>query len=163
MSLRLFFVLCHVNILRKGEWSPQQLPNASSSTAELMVDTQSYALLFGDEIGVEQPVTSSALDGCHIQAQVCYPGNDVMSLELGTIEECCAACAANESAIGFTFRQNGPGRPSCFLKNKLVYPGAHSSCTSGYKNGSHPVPPAPPAPPAVPAGNLLYDVINDMG
>lgn len=144
----------------------EQLPNASSSTAELMVDTQSYALLLGSKADTEQTITVSGQDMCHVQAQVCYPGNDVLSLELGTIEECCAACAANDSAVGFTFRPNGPGHPSCFLKSKLVYPGAHSSCTSGYKNGSHPVPPAAPPPPpapAVPAGHLLYNVIADMG
>jgi hypothetical protein len=61
------------------------------------------------------------------------------------------------------------GKPSCFLKNKLVYPGSPSGCTSGYKNGSHPLPPvAPPAPPgppapALPEGNLLYNVIADAG
>lgn len=150
---------------RKGEWSLEQLPNTSSSTAQLMVDTQSYALLLGNSADrvTEETMIGSGQDKCHIQAQVCYPGNDLLSLELGTVEECCAACAANNSAIGFTFRQNGPGRPSCFLKNKLVYPGAHSSCISGYKNGSHPVPPVPPPPPAVPAGHLLYNVIDDMG
>jgi hypothetical protein len=164
-SLRLLLAFAVRGAFRKGEWSPEQLPNASSSTAELMIDTQSYALLFGSPTDVvhEQTVVGSGPDKCHIQTQVCYPGNDVLSLELGTIEECCAAAAANDSVIGFTFRQNGPGHPSCFLKSKLVYPGAHSSCTSGFKNGSHAVPPGPPPPPAVPAGHLLYNVIDDMG
>ena len=96
---------------------------------ELLVDTQSYALTGGGMLeaaaGVsgltvtshgQQQQQQGQVAQCHIQAEVCYPGNDVMTLELGTIEECCAACAANDSAIGFTFRNNGPGarRPSLF-------------------------------------------------
>ena len=59
-SLR-FFLVCGVWYFRKGEWSLEQLPNASSSTAELMVDTQSYALLM-DGVNPET-VTSSVPAG----------------------------------------------------------------------------------------------------
>ena len=72
---------------------------------ELLVDTQSYALAGGGMLeaaaaaaGVSV-LTVTAANGeqqqgqvaqCHIQAEVCYPGNDVLTLALGTIEECCA-------------------------------------------------------------------------
>jgi hypothetical protein len=97
---------------------------------ELLVDTQSYALTGGmleAAAGVsvltvattkgQQQQQQGQVAQCHIQAEVCYPGNDVLTLALGTIEECCAACAANDSAIGFTFRNNGPGAklPTLFL------------------------------------------------
>ena len=143
----------------KGEWSLQQLPNASSSTQELLVDTQSYAVA-----GMEQMIGSGA-DACHIQTGVCYPGGDLVKLVLGTIAECCATCAGNDGAVGFTFRKNPPGQPSCFLKHTLGKADS-SGCTSGYKNGSHPLPPAPPPPlpgPPLPEGHLLYNVIDDAG
>jgi hypothetical protein len=150
----------------KGEWSLEQLPNASSSTAELLADTQAYALGLG--LGLASGAVQTVGQGgaaCHIQTETCYPGNDLDKLVLGTIDECCAACAANETAAGFTFRQNPPGQPTCFLKRKLGKP-SRTGCTSGYKAGRHPVPPAPPAPapaPAVPEGHLLYNVISDPG
>lgn len=55
------FGLCCAWCFRKGEWSLEQLPNASSSTAELMIDTQSYALLM-DAVNPET-VTSSVPAG----------------------------------------------------------------------------------------------------
>ena len=136
----------------KGEWSLEQLPNASSSTVELLTETQRYALL-GDDGSV-----GAGAGQCHLQEQTCYPGNDAAQLVLGTVDECCTACAGNASCAGFTFRQNPPGQPTCFLKT-VLRGASRSGCTSGYKSGSHPLPPLPPAPnpaPPVPSGHLLY-------
>ena len=139
----------------KGEWSLEQLPNASSSTVELLTETQRYALLGHGGAG---SVGAGAGAQCHLQEQTCYPGNDAAQLVLGTVDECCTACAGNASCAGFTFRQNPPGQPTCFLKT-VLRGASRSGCTSGYKSGSHPLPPLPPAPnpaPPVPSGHLLY-------
>ena len=136
----------------KGEWSLEQLPNASSSTVELLTETQRYALL-GDDGSA-----GAGAGQCHLQEQTCYPGNDAAQLVLGTVDECCTACAGNASCAGFTFRQNPPGQPTCFLKT-VLRGASRSGCTSGFKSGSHPLPPLPPAPnpaPPVPSGHLLY-------
>ena len=139
----------------KGEWSLEQLPNASSSTVELLTETQRYALLGHGGAG---SIGAGAGAQCHLQEQTCYPGNDAAQLVLGTVDECCTACAGNASCAGFTFRQNPPGQPTCFLKT-VLRGASRSGCTSGYKSGSHPLPPLPPAPnpaPPVPSGHLLY-------
>jgi hypothetical protein len=127
----------------KGEWSPQQLPNATQAAQTPPAFPQQ----------------------CTIQQQTCYPAHDAETRRVAGVAECCAAAAQNHSVVGFTFRANPSPHPNCFLKSTLINP-EHSGCTSGFRVGTHPVPPGPPPgppPPPVLQGHLLYNVADDMG
>ena len=108
-----------------GEWSPQQFPNASYPSQEPAHAKQSYTLL------------STPPGQCHMQPQTCYPGNDFKTQNSTGPDDCCTLCAALKNCAGFTFRQNGPGHPNCFLKHTLAA-ADKSDCTSGYTNGHSP-------------------------
>ena len=87
-----------------------------------------------------------------MQTEMCYPNNDLEKANSTGAADCCTLCARTPGCVGFTWRNNAPGQPNCFLKSAMA-DGVKSGCTSGFAPGIQPPP----------SGPLLYNVAVDVG
>ena len=65
-------------------------------------------------------VVSDAADNCTILPGQCFPENDIRHFDIknkaNASAECCAACAAEQTCVGFTINDEPP---ACWLKSML--------------------------------------------
>eukprot|EP01065_Artemidia_motanka_P018039 TRINITY_DN2140_c0_g2_i1.p1 TRINITY_DN2140_c0_g2~~TRINITY_DN2140_c0_g2_i1.p1 ORF type:complete len:603 (+),score=210.53 TRINITY_DN2140_c0_g2_i1:52-1809(+) len=101
------------------------------------------------------PGATTSASSCNVTEGVCYPSNDIRSFATNSTADCCAACDADGSCVGWTLNRGRQGGPMCYLKHALAHA---DGCTgeSGAKSG---VPPAPAH--SCPGGHCLYDVLAD--